>query len=55
MLCVSHADVIKGAVAHYLGLGLDHIQGFRIDPASLTTLAFGNGAVELVRLNETLQ
>jgi broad specificity phosphatase PhoE len=54
VLCVSHCDMIKAAVAHYLGLSLDNILRFAIDPASLTTLAIGAGGGELIRLNETI-
>ncbi|KKC24623.1 histidine phosphatase family protein [Sphingomonas sp. SRS2] len=55
VLLVSHADIIKGAVAHYLGLSLDSLQRFAIDPASLTTLAFDAESVQLLGLNETVQ
>ena len=52
VLCVSHCDIIRGVVAHYLGLDADRLLGFDVDPASLTTLAVhGNGA-RIVALNE---
>src|SRR3546814_14316183 len=35
---VSHCDMIRGAVAHYLGLPFDHLLRFDIDPASIPTL-----------------
>ncbi len=38
--CVSHADLIKLAVAYYLGLPLDLFQRLTIAPASITALAF---------------
>ncbi|RME42799.1 MAG: MSMEG_4193 family putative phosphomutase [Caldilineae bacterium] len=40
ILLVSHADVIKSVVAHYLGLHLDLFQRIVISPASITTIVF---------------
>lgn len=51
-LCVSHCDVIRGVVAHYLGLPLDRIFSLGCDPGSVTTLSLqGEGAI-VVALNE---
>lgn len=50
---VSHADIIKAIVAHYLGLHLDLFQRIVISPASITILHIGRFAPRLVRLNET--
>lgn len=50
---VSHADVIKLVVAHYLGLPLDLFQRLHIGTASVTTLQLGSGAPGLLRLNDT--
>jgi broad specificity phosphatase PhoE len=53
LLCVSHADVIRGVVAHYLGLDADRLLAFDIDPASLTELSLhGDGTGRVVALNE---
>jgi broad specificity phosphatase PhoE len=53
VLCVSHCDIIRGVVAHYLGLDADRLLGFDIDPASLTELAlYGDGGGRVVTLNE---
>ncbi len=49
---VSHADVIKLVVAHYLGLPLDLFQRLVIGPASVTVLHFGQGQPALVKLND---
>ncbi|MFB0546030.1 MAG: MSMEG_4193 family putative phosphomutase [Anaerolineae bacterium] len=49
---VSHADVIKVAVAHYIGLPLDLFQRLVIQPGSLTILHFGKGGPRLIRLND---
>ena len=52
MLCVSHCDIIRGVVAHYLGLDADRVLAFDVDPGSLTTLAVDAGAVRVVSVNE---
>jgi len=51
VLLVSHADVIKAAVCHYLGLALDAWSRFDIAPASISVIEFGEQVV-LARLNE---
>ncbi len=50
---LSHGDVIKLVVAHYLGLPLDLFQRLQIDTASVTVLQLGQGAPGLRRLNDT--
>ena len=49
---VSHADVIKAAVAHVLGLSLDRLLTFDVDPASVTRLVVGAWGARVVSLNE---
>jgi probable phosphoglycerate mutase len=49
--CITHADVIKIAVAHYIGLPLDLFQRLTIDPASISILHFDN-TVRLLTLND---
>lgn len=49
---VGHSDVIRAAVAAVLGLPLDQLLNFDIDPASLSTILAGPGWARLVRLNE---
>lgn len=39
--CVSHADVIKLIVAHYLGIHIDLFQRIEISPASVTIVSVG--------------
>ena len=51
VLCVSHCDVIRGVVAHYLGLGLDRLLSFDVDPGSISTLVVGDWGGRLVTLN----
>jgi probable phosphoglycerate mutase len=50
--CVTHGDVIRLAVAHYLGIPLDHYQCFSIATASITTLALGKNRPQLLNLNQ---
>jgi probable phosphomutase (TIGR03848 family) len=49
--CVSHADAIKLAIAHYLGLPLDLFQRLTIEPASVSILRINHGA-RLIRMND---
>lgn len=50
--CVFHADPIKLAVAHYIGLPLDHFQRLSCDTASLTALYIGESGANLIKLNQ---
>ena len=49
---VTHADMIKAAVAHVLGLPLDNLQRFEIAPASVTRMVVGDWGGKLLSLNE---
>jgi probable phosphoglycerate mutase len=49
---VSHADVIKAAVALTLGLSMRFHDRFEISPGSITTLAAGSDGLRLLALNE---
>jgi broad specificity phosphatase PhoE len=48
---VFHADPIKLAVAHYLGLPLDHFQRLTISTGSVTLIKLDHTAVKLLALN----
>jgi len=50
--CVFHADPIKLAVAHYIGLPLDHFQRLSCDTGSLTALYVSESAANLIKLNQ---
>lgn len=52
VLAVTHADVIKALVSHYLGQPLDLFQRIHIAPASVTSLLLGAHAPVLLRLND---
>ena len=50
--CVFHADPIKLAVAHYLGLPLDQFQRLGCDTGSVSVLAIGEMGGHLMKLNQ---
>ncbi len=50
---VSHSDIIKLMVAHYLGAHLDFYQRLEISPASLSIIHLGSGRPYIVRVNDT--
>jgi probable phosphomutase (TIGR03848 family) len=52
---VSHADPIKIALAHYLGMNLNDFERLAIEPASVSVLQFDQCGVVLSRLNDTGQ
>jgi probable phosphoglycerate mutase len=51
---VSHCDIIRGAIAHYLGLPLDNLLRFDIDPASVSRLVIGDWGARIATVNERL-
>ncbi|QAY76763.1 histidine phosphatase family protein [Sphingosinicella sp. BN140058] len=52
--CVSHCDIIRGAIAHYLGLSLDNMLRFDVDTASVSRLALGSWGARIMTVNERL-
>lgn len=50
---VTHCDIIRGVIAQVLGLSLDHILRFDIDPASISRLAIGPWGAKVLSMNET--
>ena len=52
VVLVSHSDVIKMIVAHYLGMHLDLFQRINISPASITTLVLGSGMPFIHAVND---
>ncbi len=50
---VSHADPLKAALAHYLGMDLNTFQKIAIEPASITILAFDARGATLLRSNDS--
>jgi len=54
LACFSHSDMIKLAVAYYLGLPLDLFQRLTVQPASVSTLHIGQSHSRLINLNHTI-
>ncbi len=54
VVMVSHCDVIRAAVAQVLGLPLDRLLAFDVDPASATRIVAGDWGARLLSLNERL-
>jgi len=52
LACVFHADPIKLAVAHYVGLPLDNFQRLGCDTGSVTVLNIGEMGASLMKLNQ---
>lgn len=53
IVCVSHADPIKAAVAHALGTHIDLFQRIVISTCSVTAIAYGAGAPAVLTVNST--
>ena len=51
---VSHSDMIRAAIAHALGLSLDNLLRFDIDPASVSRLTVGDWGAKMLSVNERL-
>lgn len=49
---VCHSDPIKLAVAHFMGISLDHFQRLSCDTGSLTALRIHATGAQLVKLNQ---
>jgi len=50
---VSHADVIRGALAHYLGMPLDFLLRLEISPASISMVAMEHYGPRVLCVNNT--
>jgi len=53
VVCVSHADPIKAAVAHALGTHLDLFQRIVINPCSVSAIAYTHGGPAVLTVNST--
>lgn len=53
IVCVSHADTIKVAVAHALGTHIDLFQRIVISPASVTAVSWHAGGPVVLTINST--
>lgn len=53
IVCVSHADPIKAAVAHAMGTHIDLFQRIVISTCSVSAIAYGMGAPVVLTVNST--
>jgi len=53
IVCVSHADTIKAAVAHALGTHLDQFQRIVISPCSISAIVYTAGGPIVLAVNST--
>jgi broad specificity phosphatase PhoE len=51
---VSHAETIRAAALHYLGIPLDGFAGVDLAPASITTIVLGEWHRDVLALNQTV-
>lgn len=52
--CFSHSDLIRLAIAYYIGTPLDLFQRIAVSPASISTLHLGEHGARVLNLNHTL-
>jgi probable phosphoglycerate mutase len=53
IVCVSHADPIKAAVAHAMGSHIDLFQRIVISTCSISAVAYGMGSPVVLTVNST--
>jgi probable phosphoglycerate mutase len=53
VVCVSHADTVKAAVAHAMGTHIDLFQRIVISPCSITAIAYATGGPVVLTVNST--
>ena len=53
IVCVSHADTIKAAVAHAMGTHIDLFQRIVVSPASVTAISWHAGGPVVLTVNST--
>jgi len=51
-VAVRHCDVIRAALAHHLGMSLDHLPRRQVDPASVSTLELAADFAHVRAINE---
>ena len=52
VVMVSHQDILKSVLAHYLGISLDHLHRFALDPASHSIVTiFDDGTARVDTIN----
>lgn len=53
LLVMSHGDVIKAVLAHFLGMSLNHLERFDIAPASVSVLVAAAQGSQVRSINQT--
>lgn len=53
VVAVSHADPIRVALVHFLGMPIDHMLRLDVAPASLSEVVLETRGVRVVRINDT--
>lgn len=54
IVALTHCDIIRGIIARCLGLSLDNVLRFDIDPASVSQVALGAWGSRVISVNERL-
>ncbi len=54
IVAVTHCDIIRGVIAEYLGLTLDNILRFDVDPASVSRIELSRWGARVRSINERL-
>lgn len=54
VVAVTHCDIIRGLVARCLGLSLDNILRFEVDPASVSRIELSRWGARVLSINERL-
>jgi broad specificity phosphatase PhoE len=52
---VSHADIIRAALAYYSGIAIDLVHRIEISPASRTVIALEDNGPRILKVNETAE
>jgi broad specificity phosphatase PhoE len=55
VMLVSHGEVIRVAILHYLGLSADAYSRIEIDPASVSMLVMAQGSVQVQAVNQVVR
>lgn len=54
IVALSHCDIIRGVIARCLGLPLDNLLRFDVDPASVSRVSIGHWGSRVMSVNERL-
>jgi len=54
VVCVAHCDVVRLAVAYFLGVPLDNLQRIQVFPASISILSLNGKSAKLGAINYTI-